>query len=146
MGKKKGHHLKHRSESNTRLQNSNQPIKASSMLAMKEFFEGNTPQIPMRSLFPADFRFPPVESMSEKQITRKVDKIEDILFAHNIHLGFCEKTPDKLIYKYLITEVIPKEEIDEKVFEGCFTTFNGCTGWCEGCFQKDYCDNQADDC
>lgn len=110
------------------------------MSQITDFMEGNVPQVPMRSLFPADFMLPLIDTMSEEQVASKVEEISDILLAHNINLAFCEKTPVSLIYNYLASEIIPNEEINAITFEGCFTTFNGCTGYCPGCFQKDYCE------
>lgn len=140
MGKKKGYSSRNKPKSKTSSKGPNQKIRPS-MSQIRDFMEGNIPQVPMHSLFPATFQLPPISTMSEEQIANKVDEISDILLSHNINLDFCEKTPASLIYNYLISEIIPNDEINAITIEGCFTTFNGCTGYCPGCFQKDYCEN-----
>lgn len=103
------------------------------------------PFISIRSLFPADYQFPPAETMEEEQLSKKLDEIYDTLFAHNIELDFNDNVPDKLVYTYLISKVIPEENIIEDKYEGCFTHLTGCDGACDICFQKKYCDEEMEE-
>lgn len=98
------------------------------------------PQIPMRSLFPGDFEFPPAESMSEQEISDKLDAINDIFSSHNIEFGFAEELPDKLLYKHLVEDCIPNDMVDSSTSAGFTCVLDGCNGDCESCFQKEYCD------
>ncbi|HEX3020559.1 MAG TPA: hypothetical protein VHP36_09660 [Chitinispirillaceae bacterium] len=116
-----------------------------SMIEEFDFASENGPLILIQSLFPKGYQFPPAQSMSEEQLSKKLDEIIEILLAHNIDISFCEETPDKLIYNYLTCEIIPKEKIIEKSYKGCYTTFTGCDGACDTCFQKKYCEVEQEE-
>lgn len=96
-------------------------------------------EIPARSLFPDDYTFPKAESMTDEELNNKLDEIESILYNHNIELGFANEIPDKVLYNYLI-EFIKKDSVSATVTAGFTTVLDGCTGDCESCFQKEYCD------
>jgi hypothetical protein len=96
-------------------------------------------QIPIRAIFPDDYKFPPVGSMSKKALSEKLDDIARIFEEHHIGLDFSEKVPDKVLYKYLVESCIAKEMVDASIPEGSMVFLNGCTGFCEECFQKKYC-------
>ena len=57
-----------------------------------------------------------------------------------IALGFCEAVPEALVYRYMVEEVIPHEEVFPQNGEGFTTTLDGCTSGCDECFQKAYCE------
>ncbi len=107
------------------------------VLAFEEADE--TPEIPMRSLFPADYKFPSVESMDDNQIARKLKEISDILASHNIGYGFANDLPDRVLYKYLTEDCIQNDTISASVSAGFTWVLDGCSGDCESCFQKEYC-------
>jgi len=98
------------------------------------------PQVPMRSLFPTDYKFPPAETMTDDEINLKLNEIQDILSNHNIEFGFAEELPDKVLYKYLTEEYIKNETIGATVIPGFTWTLDGCSGDCDSCFQKEFCD------
>ena len=77
--------------------------------------------------------------MTEKEISGKLDEIEEILGKYNILLDFCDETPDPVIYKYVVEDMIRNEKVEDSVIPGSFLHFTGCTGECSECFQKDYC-------
>lgn len=96
-------------------------------------------KILMRAIFPDDYKFPPVGSMSKKVLSEKLDDIASIFEEHRIGLDFSEEVPDKVLYKYLVETCIAKEMIESSIPEGSMVYLNGCTGFCEECFQKEYC-------
>jgi hypothetical protein len=97
------------------------------------------PQMPMRSLFPSDYEFPPGSSMSDEAVSRKLEEIEELLDRHNVAFGFANKLPDRVLYRYLVEECIPHETVTQATQAGFTWTLDGCDGCCEECFQKDYC-------
>ncbi len=107
------------------------------VIAFEEAYD--SPRIPMRSLFPPHYKFPPVKSMSKKEISDKLDDIALILSTHNIQLGFNEKLPKDLLYKHLVEDCIPNETVQQEMISGFVNVLDGCTGDCDRCFQKDYC-------
>jgi hypothetical protein len=113
---------------------------AISLMDRLNFSSDDGPQIPIRSLFSEDYQFPPAESMTEAQLTEKLDQISDTLYGHNIVFEFWADVPDKLVYNYLVNKVIAEETIAEKKIDGCLTHLTGCDGACDICFQKGYCD------
>jgi hypothetical protein len=109
------------------------------VLAYEEAAED--PQIPMVSVFPENYKFPPAESISEAELFEKLEDISRVLSDHGIELGFSNDLPDKVLYKYLVEECIPKEMIDSSVTAGFTWVLDGCSGGCEECFQREYCSN-----
>lgn len=97
------------------------------------------PEVPIRSLFPADYQFPSVESMDDNQVAQKLDEISDILSKQSIELGFNEELPDRVLYKYLAEDCIINDTITPPGSTGYIWTLNGCGGDCDSCFQKEYC-------
>jgi hypothetical protein len=97
------------------------------------------PPRPMRSLFPEDFEFPPVSSMSARQLARKIKEIASILSMNNIELAFANPLPDAVLYKHLVEECIPHETVSAAVEAGFTLNLDGCEGGCESCFQREYC-------
>ena len=93
----------------------------------------------MRSLFPADYEFPPVESMNDDQIAKKLQEISETLSKNNIEFGFANKLPDAVLYKYITEDCIKNDTVNPSVTAGFTWVLDGCSGDCEGCFQKDYC-------
>ncbi len=95
--------------------------------------------LPMRSLFPDDYKFPPAESMSPKELSEKLEDICGILSVHNIEFGFANDLPDKVLYRHIVDECIANDTVSPSVAAGFTLVLDGCTGLCEECFQKEYC-------
>jgi hypothetical protein len=98
------------------------------------------PAVPMRSLFPEDYEFPPAESLSSEQLSAKLDEIADILSRNHIEFGFVGDLPDMVLYKHLVEDVIPNDSIETSTGTMGVWVLDGCTGCCEECFQHDYCE------
>lgn len=92
------------------------PFDPAKPFLIEEFDDAciNGPFIPIRSLFPVNYQFPSIDTMSEDELSNKLDEISDIYLLHNIKLSFVGKLPDKVLYNHLINEVIPEKEIIEK--------------------------------
>lgn len=101
----------------------------------------NGPRVPMRSLFPEDYRFPPVDSLSDAELEAKLDDILRILYEHHIVVDLTEKLPDRLTYQHLVKDVIPKDQVSAENPTGMTMHIDGCDGGCPECFQKDYCES-----
>jgi hypothetical protein len=108
-----------------------------SVMAFEEASE--MPAVVVRSLFPEDFHFPPVSSMTPEQISRKLGEIEEILGRHNIAFGFANDLPPHLLYTHLVEDYIPNERVTAATGAGFTWNIDGCDGDCESCFQRDYC-------
>jgi hypothetical protein len=97
------------------------------------------PDIPVKSLFPADFELPDEKALSDEQIVQKLNEIYDILSSNNIKFGFATELPDRILYKHLTQDFIPDELIHPSTLAGFTCILDGCNGDCPECFQKDYC-------
>jgi hypothetical protein len=100
------------------------------------------PQRPIKSLFPEDFVFPPIDSLTEAQLAEKLDTIYEILDTFGIEVQLQPDLPDTIIYKYLIEEVIPNETTLPENGLQISHVIDGCSGGCEDCFQAEYCDTR----
>jgi hypothetical protein len=106
---------------------------------------GPESEMPVRSLFPDGFQLPPDSSMSDEEIGKKLDEIEEILGKHNVQLDYVDSLPDRILYKHLIEKFIPHDTVEKDPVPGSFTVITGCHGDCESCFQKEYCDVDLED-
>ncbi len=99
-----------------------------------------SPRIPVRSLFPDEVTFEPVDTLSKKEIQDKLETIMTIFSTHNIFIDLKEKLPAKLVYKYLTEDFIPNETTYQENNTSFSFVIDGCDGYCPGCFQKEYCE------
>lgn len=90
----------------------------------------------MRDIFDKNFSFPEGNMLSRKALKKKIKAIYAQLEKHNIFVELQPGVPDRLLYAFL------KEEIETSEFEEIPNSqlhINGCSGYCEKCFQKEYC-------
>jgi len=97
------------------------------------------PGRPIRDLFPEDLDLPPAEALSKPRLGRLLKRVREILSENNIELGLVESLPEVEIYRYLTEEVIPKKTV-RAMPAGTKLLLDGCSGWCEECFQEDFCE------
>ena len=97
------------------------------------------PKRALKSLFPKNFTFPDVTSFKSRELHTKLLDIYDILNQNNVEVSLNEKLPDKLVYQYLVSQVIPFEVTFPMQFDGFTHVIDGCDGFCPDCFQKKYC-------
>jgi hypothetical protein len=102
------------------------------------------PQRVLSTIFPDGFEFPPVESLDRAQLKEKLRAIEEVLGEHRIFLDLAPSLPDKMVYEYIIKEVI-HQPISLEFPKGFALHFDGCDGYCPGCFQRDFCEHRIDD-
>jgi hypothetical protein len=100
----------------------------------------NEPEVPIKSLFPDDFKFPDEKTYSDEQVTQKLDEIFKILSAHHVEFGFANEIPDRVLYKHLVEKVIPEDTVSAPLTQAGFWVLDGCTGNCPDCFQKEFCE------
>lgn len=102
------------------------------------FVEDIGPRSTIRSLFPPDFTFPPLEEINEIDLITKIEFIDTILMDNGIVLELSPDLPPHLTYKYIVEEMLP-ELVSSDIPERSAIHFTGCGGWCPECFQKEYC-------
>jgi len=89
--------------------------------------------------FETDFgALKPLEGLSEADITAELDRIEEQLASRGVMLDFGEQTPDRAIYAHLLREL--RESRFEYMATGTNCVLTGCTGWCEECFRRPWCE------
>ena len=107
------------------------------MLSFHEMEHG--PKIEIRTLFPIDFQFPEAELLGDTDLEKKLDTILEVFIRHNICLGLAKECPDRLVYQYIVNEVL-RDQTPITYPEGMRHVFDGCDGCCEDCFQQAYCE------
>jgi len=115
------------------------PLTLNQFLKHILFIEDIGPQKTIRSLFPSDFTFPPAEKMSETEIVSTVRFLDEFLEDNGILLELSPTLPADITYKYIVEEMLP-DLIPDNIPESAALHYNGCGGWCPGCFQRDYCE------
>jgi len=119
------------------------PLSLNRFLKHILFMEDIGPQKSIRSLFPPDTTFPPVEDMGETELTRRVEFLEDVLSDNGILLELSPALPPAETYKYIVEEML-SEFIPCSIPERGAIHFTGCGGWCPDCFQKEYCETRKE--
>ena len=114
------------------------PLSLNQFLKHLLFVEDIGPQRTIRSLFPSDFTFLPVEEINEIELITKIEFIDAILTDNGILLELSPALPPDLTYKYIVEEMLP-ELVHCDIPKNSAIHFTGCGGWCPECFQKDYC-------
>ena len=107
------------------------------------FIEDIGPRRTIRSLFPPEFTFPPLEKMSELELVTKIESIKGFLMDHGISVELSPALPPDLTYTYVVEEMLP-EMVHCDIPEGSAVHFTGCGGWCPECFQKEYCETRKE--
>lgn len=98
------------------------------------------PKRPLRSLFPEDYEFPASATLTDEQLDAKVNDIKDILEQFGIFVELRKGVPDRVAYDYIVQKVIPVEEVSDDPSPRLNLIFDGCTGGCDACFQRQWCD------
>ena len=122
------------------------PYLQNQFLRYIEAFEemDNGPHKPLRTIFPEGFEFPPATSLDKAQLKEKLMAIEEILKTHGMALDLAPSLPDEVAYAYVIDEILNRS-IPLEFPEGHVLHFDGCDGYCPGCFQRDFCDHRIED-
>jgi hypothetical protein len=115
-------------------------IEKAFLTNMIEYEEAdNGPRCTLRSLLPAGFDLPPVEQLSRRDLQIKLAAVQNILADHNISIDFRPKLPADEAYRYLLDQGL-NEEVMCRMPKGFMFHLDGCSGNCDQCFQRDYCD------
>ncbi len=98
----------------------------------------------IRSFFPAGYKFPSLEEMSEKELEDKINDIYEILLKNHVEVALADGLPDSLFYKYIVDELL-SETVEVDSTSTRFVIFDGCCVECDECFQKDYCETAKEE-
>ncbi len=85
--------------------------------------------------------YPPVDLLSEDEISNYLQKLISLLEAQRFHLQLQESVPNNIIYQFLTKEYLLEQT---KNIPGINCFIDGCGGDCPSCFQKDYCSIKDD--
>ncbi len=85
--------------------------------------------------------YPPVDLLSEDEISNYLQKLISLLEAQRFHLQLQESVPNNIIYQFLTKEYLLEQTEN---IHGIDCIIDGCGGDCPSCFQKDYCSIKDD--
>ncbi|MEW6356998.1 MAG: hypothetical protein AB1696_11770 [Planctomycetota bacterium] len=94
------------------------------------------PRAAVRDLFDFDLDPPHPDDLDDDALLLELDKLIGLLAAKRIHIALNKDVPPRLVYQYILNEVLDAEV--ELIHEGRHV-FDGCGGGCEECFQLKYC-------
>ncbi|HON10365.1 MAG: hypothetical protein GX089_11410 [Fibrobacter sp.] len=121
------------------------PLRYNRTLKMyMEFEQIDLPSNVVRSFFPPDYKFPSLEEMSRKELKEKVNDILQILEKNHVNIVLSDGVPDSIYYKYILDDVLD-DTVPVSSESIQFITYIGCNGYCEECFQKDYCEIEEEE-
>jgi len=94
------------------------------------------PRAQVRDLFDFDLDPPKPDDLDDDALRLERDKLIALLATKRIHVALRRDVPARLVYQYILDEVLDAEV--ELIHEGRHV-FDGCGGGCETCFQLKYC-------
>lgn len=110
------------------------------VLAVEEEMESGNERL-IGSLLPEGYEVPPPGRLSGDELTAKLDDILDKLEEHGVDVHLLEETPDEVVYRYVVEQVLPEKEVFSRTTR---VVFIGCTGDCPSCIQEPYCTTAAE--
>lgn len=81
------------------------------------------------------------EEVPEQEIEAELKRLETALHQAGYGVSLREEIPARLVYAYLYESLGETVELDDG---GWF--FDGCSGYCPGCFQRPWCDTGESSC
>lgn len=108
----------------------------------EQWMKGKTVRGKVRERLPDRFRPKPSKELTDAQIEPELNKLSRHLARMNISVCFNEGVPPRLAYEALLEDL---EEEVETIQYGTFV-FDGCTGYCPGCFQRPWCETGTSSC
>jgi hypothetical protein len=95
--------------------------------------------IPVTEILKIDTRrFPHADKLTAKQLKAKLRRLTRIMARHSFYFTREENIPEQIIYRYLTEGFLNSFGTPNPGKWVCHVT--GCTGWCEKCFFRDWCD------
>ncbi len=84
------------------------------------------------------------DDISEEEMEAELQKLMDAIGQAGFGIGLNDDIPARLVYRYLMEWIGEKKELDGPFGGGW--TYDGCSGYCPGCFQRPWCDSGQDLC
>jgi hypothetical protein len=96
--------------------------------------------LPLRSLFPADYPFQREDMMTDSEIAVKLNEIKQVFSTNSIELGLVQDLPKRLLYTYIVEDVLQEIPCIPYGPDNRYTyVVDRCDGYCPGCFQRNFC-------
>ena len=102
----------------------------------------SAPRALVRDLLDSDIEPPNPDGLDDKALQIELDKLLAVLAAKRIHVALNKGVPPRLVYQFVVDEVLDTEV--ELIHEGRHV-FDGCGGDCETCFQLKYCETAREE-
>ncbi|MBM4144106.1 MAG: hypothetical protein FJ225_11025 [Lentisphaerae bacterium] len=85
---------------------------------------------------------PDQETLTDAQLKAELARIEEVLNARGVCFSFVDNVPARAVYAYLRREL--QNTRFDRLAEGARIHITGCTGWCEECFQRKWCETAGE--
>lgn len=82
------------------------------------------------------------DKLTEDEINSKMEKLEEIINAYRVSIGFNRGLPPRI--KFLLLLECLEDDLELLVHGGW--TLDGCSGYCPGCLQRPWCESSSEIC
>ncbi len=108
----------------------------------EEWIQGEPIRQKLDKLLPAEYSEEDPNELTDEEIAVRLKRLELHLQEFHIGISIREGVPPRLLYVELLDFI--KEEFDTIQYGGFF--FDGCSGYCPGCFQRPWCEMGNESC
>jgi hypothetical protein len=93
---------------------------------------------------PADFTVKNPDDIPEEEMEAELEKLREAMALAGYAIGLNDEVPARLIYRYLLEWIGEIKELDGPFGGGW--VYDGCDGYCPGCFQRPWCESGQELC
>lgn len=94
---------------------------------------------------PEEFIIRPLSSLTDNEVETELEKLIDAIEHSNFSIDLSDNIPAELVYANLL-EWLEETTVLYPKGNGGFFVYNGCNGYCPGCFQRPWCETGNSSC
>ncbi len=113
----------------------------SDWIRFENWIQGKPVRAKLSEQLPQTLTLRKPEEIPEQEIEAELERLETALGQAGYGIGLREGIPARLVYAYLYESLGEIVELD-----GGGWVFDGCSGYCPGCFQRPWCDAGESSC
>lgn len=111
----------------------------------EQWMQGEPVRKKLTELLPKNIHFKSPDEISEDEIENETERLAKTLHEAGYGISLNDDIPARLVYAFLYEELGETFELDEPDVSGGWV-FDGCSGYCPGCFQRPWCESGQNLC
>lgn len=111
----------------------------------KLWLQGEPVRKPLEEQLPKSFRVKRLEEIQEGELENELELLIDAMGRSGFGVSINEDVPTKVFYQELLSWLSETKELFDKN-SGGMLVYDGCSGYCPGCFQRPWCESGTTSC